>query len=202
VTWFTAGANETAADAVHVEKVTFVSMDFPSGFLRAHTRIGTLTWGGYDWVGVGNFGNVSEIPEDAMLRPNGVTISLSGVDAGIVTAAVFEAYHGRAVNVYTGFLNVATLALVADPQLEFRGLMDTMTVELGAETGSITVQCEGELARWQRHSGRLFTHESQQEIFPGDRGFDQVPFIQNRTVSWVKKSLWGTVAQAGSRRTR
>lgn len=200
MTWYTSGTNQTAAEQVHVEKVTFVSLDFPSGFLRLHTRTGTLTWGGYDWLGVGQLGSISDIPEDAMLRPNGVTLTLSGVDAQTVTAAVFEAYHGRTALVYTGFLNISTFALVADPQLEFRGLMDTMTVGLEADTGAITVQCEGELARWQRHSGRVYSHEAQQEIFEGDRGFDLIPFIQNRTVDWTKKSTWGAISQAPTRR--
>ena len=209
MTWYTSAANQSAAEAAHVEGVTFAALDFPSGYLRAHTRVGTITWGGFDWLGVGQFGSVSEVSEDAMLRPSGVTLTLSGVDTAVVSAAVFEAYHGRAAYVYRGFFNVTTLALAADPQLVFKGLMDTMECELGQNTGTINVTCEGELARWQRHQGAVYSHESQAALYvslgyaPTDRGFDQILNIQNRTIDWSKRSLWGTVAlSAGGRGIR
>lgn len=202
MTWYTDAANQSAAEGVHVEGVTFAALDFPSGYLRVHTRVGTLTWGGYDWLGVGQFGGVSEVSEDAMLRPSGVTLTLSGVDTNVVSAAVFEAYHGRAAYVYRGFFNTTTLALAADPQLVFRGLMDTMEVELGQNVGSIAVTCEGELARWQRHQGALYSHESQAALMVAhgdttDRLFDQIVNIQNRTIDWSKKAMWGQIALIG-----
>jgi hypothetical protein len=86
---------------------------------------------------------------------------------------------------------------VADPQLVFRGLMDFMTVELGANSGAIVVQCEGELARWQRHSGSLYTHESQQTYYTGDRGFDQIPYLQNRRIDWRKSNVWQSAPSRG-----
>jgi hypothetical protein len=158
---------------------------------------GTITFGANNYLGVGKFGGVSDIDEDAQLRPSGVSVTLSGVDAGLVSSAVTEAYHGRAITIYQGFLNVSTGALVADPETVFKGLMDFMTVDLGQNTGSITVQCEGEMARWLRHNSSLYTHESQQALFAGDRGFDQIPFLQNRKIDWSKSNVWqSTSAQA------
>jgi hypothetical protein len=186
MTWYASSTNRTNAENAHVEIVTFAALDLPSGVVRVHTRTGTITWGSNDYVGVGKFGAVSDVTEDAQLRPSGVSLTLSGVDAALITAAMTEKYHGRAVSVWQGFLNTTTLALVADPQLVFSGLMDYMSIELGQNTGSIVVSCEGELARWNRHNGALYTHESQQAIYPGDRGFDLVPFIQNRTIDWDK----------------
>lgn len=202
MTWYADGNNQSAAEAAHVEGVTFAALDLPSGYVRVHTRIGTINWGGHDWLGVGQFGSVSEVSEDAMLRPSGVTLTLSGVDTSIVSAAVFEAYHGRAAHVYRGFFNVTTLALAADPQLVFQGLMDTMECELGQNTGTINVTCEGELARWQRHQGAVYSHESQAALMAAhgdttDRFFDQIVNIQNRTIDWSKKALWGNIALIG-----
>jgi hypothetical protein len=191
MTWFADSDNQTAAMAAHAEGATFVSLDLPSGFLRLHTRTGTINWGGYDWLGVGKFGGIETVKEDAELRPNTVTLQLSGVDAALVSAAMAEDYHGRAVRVYYGLFDTTTFALIGDPETVFVGLMDYMQVTLGANTGAITVHCESELARWQRPRALLYTHESQQLLYPGDRFFDMVPVLQSRTIDWGKKGKWG-----------
>lgn len=190
MTAYASSTNQSTAEAGHLEHLHFVELDLPSGYLRLHTRIGTVTWGGNSYLGVGKLGDISDIDEDAMLRPSGVTVTLTGVDADLVTSAMTEKYHGRAIAVYEGYLNTSTMALVADPEVKFKGLMDYMSVTLGEGGGSISVQAEGELARWQRHSGSLYTHESQQALFSGDRGFDQIPFTQNRKIDWSKSNVW------------
>lgn len=196
MTWYADSNNQAAGDAAHAELASFVEMDLPSGYLRLHTRTGTIVVGADSYLGVGKFGSISDIGEDAMLRPQGVTFTLSGVDSALITAARTEAYHGRAVAVRQGYFNVSTLALIGTPEVQFRGIMDRMTIELGQNTASITVHAEGELARWNRHSGLLFTAESQQVIYPGDKGFDNIPVIQNRAISWEKKYIWGWTGNA------
>lgn len=184
MTWFVASENLAAATAEHAVVVDFVDLDFPSGHLRVHTWLGTITWGGYDWIGVGQLGAITIGAEDAELRPVAFTLGLSGVDASLVRAARTEAYHGRPARVYRGWLDTATRALVATPERRRTGLMDTMTTTLGHGSGSITVSCESELARWQRPRGLMYTHESQQIIYEGDRGFDLIPTIQTRSIDW------------------
>jgi hypothetical protein len=189
VTWFASSTNQAAAIAAHAEVITFVELDFPSGYVRLHNRTGTIAWGTASpipqWLGVGKLGSVDTVAEDAELRPNTVRLTLSGVDSSLVSSAMTEGYHGRSVAIYDGFLNTTTLALLATPELRFRGMMDSMSVELGAGTASIVVTCESELARWDRPRGLLYTSESQQLIYPGDKGFDMVPTMQNRNINWV-----------------
>ena len=201
MTAYASATNQAAAEAVHVEHLHFVALDLPSGYLRLHTRTGTITWGGFSWLGVGQFGDISDIDEDSQLRPSGATITLSGVDSALITAALTEKYHGRSIAVYEGLLNLSTMVLVDTPEIIFKGLMDFMTVSLGAGVGSITVQAEGELARWLRHNNSLYTHESQQALFAGDRGFDQIPFTQNRKIDWRKSNVWQASSKA-ARATR
>lgn len=198
MTWFADAANQAAAIAAHAEVITFVELDFPSGYVRVHSRTGTIAWGADSpipqWLGVGKLGSVDTVAEDAELRPNSVKLTLSGVDSSLVASAMSEAYHGRSVAIYDGFLNTTTLALVATPELRFRGMMDYMSVELGVGTATIVVNCESELARWERPRGLLYTSESQQLIYPGDKGFDMVPAMQNRTINWVHhETTFGTM---------
>jgi hypothetical protein len=187
---FESGENQAAAEAPHVEQVHFVALDLPSGYLRMHTRVGSMTWGGFTWLGVGQLGDIGDIDEDAMLRPNGTDVTLSGVDAALVSAAMTEKYHGRAIAVYWGCLDPSTQVLVSTPETIFAGLMDYMECHLGAGTGSISVHAEGDLARWQRHRNSLYSHESQSANWPGDRGFDQIPFMQTRKIDWRRSNVW------------
>lgn len=196
MTAYASNTNQTANEQPHIEEVLFVEMDLPSGWIRVHTRIGNIVWGGNTYQGIGHFGQVGDIDEDAMLRPSGVQLTLTGVDSSVITAAKDEACFGRQVAVYRGTLNVSTLALAADPEIEFKGLVDTFTCALGERTGSVVAQCEGELARWQRHNNSLLTHESQQSLYPGDRGFDQIQFTQNRKIDWRKGNVWQGTSQA------
>jgi hypothetical protein len=200
VTWFVASANQTAATAAHAEPVDFVDLDFPSGHVRFHTRIGPIVWGGFTWDGVGKLGSIEVGTEDAELRPVAWRMTISGVDAALVTAARGEAFHGRPVRLYRGWLDPSTFALVATPERRRSGMIDSMQITLGPNTGAITVNCESELARWQRPRGLLYTHESQQLIYPGDRGFDMVPTIQSRVLDWSKKTLFGAAAAAATAR--
>jgi hypothetical protein len=192
VTWFEQPENEAAALDEHAITVDFVDIDFPTGHLRLHTWVGQIIWGTNLWEGVGKLGEITGGEEDAEMRPVSFSMRLSGVDAALVQAARSEEYHGRTVRVYRGWFNRDTGVLVATPEQRRVGLIDSMRVSLGLNTGSITVTCETELARWQRPRGLLYTHESQQLLYPGDRGFDMVPTIQTRVLDWSEgRTLFG-----------
>ena len=191
MTWFTESNNQSAATAAHAEIVYFVELEFPSGTLRMHTGVGTVQWGAGspipEWYGVGKLGGIAPIKEDTELRPNGLTLTLSGVDSDLITAAMTEDYHNQPVRVYIGFRDTSTFALTADPELAFSGVMDYMTISQGEQFGTITVHCESEFARWARPRTLLFTRESQQLLYDGDLGLDFVAIIQSRVVTWDKR---------------
>jgi hypothetical protein len=192
MSWFDSASNLAAATAAHVEPVEFVQLDLPSGTINFQTRTGTIEWGGYYWLGIGQLGRVEAVREDTEVRPNGLKLTLSGVDSALVTAAVSDDYHGSAVAVYLGFLDTTTLALIDTPETVFRGLIDYMAVELGKDSGQIVVNCENELARWSVPRQLLYTPESQSLAgYPADKFFDLVKYMPDRQIDWVKKYAAG-----------
>jgi hypothetical protein len=62
-----------------------------------------------------------------------------------------------------------------------------MQVELGPNSATITVNCESEMARWDRPRAVLFTHESQQLLYSGDLGLQWVTQTQYRQIDWSRK---------------
>lgn len=174
----------TALSAQHVVLVTFTKLEFPSGTLYLHNSIGTYTWGGNDWLGVGDLGEISQIEEGAEISPYKITLSLSGLDPDISGAALTEDYYLQPVTVYLGVLD-ADDALLADPTVVFEGAMDQMTVSVGAQGGDvISLTAESELARFNKASNLKYTSAQLQDDFAGDLGFDLMADIDGAKLRW------------------
>jgi hypothetical protein len=178
--------SETAAAfaSPHVSAITFVSMAFSSGVVYVHNGIGTYTWGSHDWLGVGNFGGVSKLEEGSDVSPYGVTLTLSALDATMAGVALTEDYYMRDVFIYIGALS-ADDELLNEPLQIWAGQMDVMKITVGAEGGdSIIVQCESELAAFDRSSGLKFSNQALQSNYAGDLFFEFLPKIAGATIRW------------------
>ena len=174
----------TALSAGHVVLVTFAKLEFPSGTLYVHNSIGTYTWGGQDWLGTGDFGEISQIEEGADVSPYKITLTLSGLDATIAGAALNEDYYMHPATVYLGALD-ADDVLIADPTVVWEGAMDQMNISVGADGGdSIQLTAESELARFDKSSNKKYTHSQQQNDYPGDLLFEFMADIEDAKIRW------------------
>lgn len=181
-----AAANETAATQSKVPiPIHFAELDFESGFVRAHTALGTITWGGYDWLGVGKLGNVSTIEESAELSRRTTTYTLGGVPSDLISVVLGENYQGRPAKLYLGFLNPTTGQLVADPDLLDQGKMDISDIEEGA-TCTVSITAESRVAAWDRPVIRRYTNAEQQARFPGDKGLEFTDQAK-KEINWGRK---------------
>jgi hypothetical protein len=162
-------------------------LDFASGIVRIHNSLGTYTWGGEDWVGIGSLGTVSQLEEGADVSPYGITLTLSALDADVSGAALDENYFMRPVEIYIGALSADDELLNAPLQM-WAGHMDVMNVTAGAENDQITIKCESELAAFDRSSNLKYTNQSQQEFYPGDLFFNFLPKIEGAKIRWRDRS--------------
>lgn len=167
----------------NVSIITFVMMDFTSGIVRIHNGLGTYTWGGEEWIGVGSLGAVSQFEEGADVSPYGITLSLSALDATVSGEALNQNYFMRPVEIYIGALSVDD-ELLNNPLPIWSGHMDVMTVTAGAENDTITIKCESELAAFDRSSNLKYTDQTQQRFYPGDVFFNFLPKIEGAKIKW------------------
>jgi hypothetical protein len=167
----------------NVSILTFVMLDFASGIVRVHNGLGTYTWGGNDWIGVGSLGTVSQLEEGADVSPYGITLTLSALDAVVSGAALNEDYFMRPVEIYIGALSAEDV-LLNDPLQMWGGHMDVMSVTAGAENDQVTINCESELAAFDRSSNLKYTTQSQQQFYPGDVFFNFLPKIDGAKIRW------------------
>ena len=179
-----------------VRPAIFVEAQFTSGWLRFWTGLGEITWGGRTWTGAGTLLGIGTIEETTDVVATGTTITLSGVPTDLVSACINEAQQGLPGQIYLGFLTAAG-AVIPDPIPAFGGRLDVPTLLDGADRCEIQVTYESRLIDLNRPREWRYTHESQQQISPGDVGFAYVAALQDKNVPWgLGQSLAGQ-ASAG-----
>jgi hypothetical protein len=192
VTRFVDANNATEAAKTAIRMFVAVSLDFTSGIVRAHDGIGPLTWGGNTYQGVGSFGGIETVEESVEIVARPLKLTLSGVDAGLVSTTMTETYQGRAVTVYTGFINTETNALIGTPETAWEGRMNQMSLSVSAGAATITLTCEHRLRREPRIA--RYTDQDQQLLFSGDRFFDLIPSIKGFIAKWGDRdAAWQSV---------
>ena len=178
----------TALAQQHVAIVTFAKLEFPSGTVYVHNSLGTYTWGGQNWLCVGDLGSISQVEEGIDVSPYAITLTLSGLDATISGAALTEDYFMHPVTVYMGVLD-ADDSLLADPTPIWSGFMDQMNLSVGSDGGdAIQLIAESELSRFDVSRNLMYTNAAQQERYSGDLFFSHIHKVQGAKFDWGAKS--------------
>ena len=173
----------TATSAPTITPIIFVRADFASGAVRVHSGYGTLTFLGESYLGTGHLGKISAIEEDPDLAVYGVSFELSGIPSEYIALFLTEQYQGRSIRAWLALMDSAG-ALQSGEYEFFTGRMDYAKVQEEAETATITIQAENELADLRRSRERRFTHEEAKLRFPTELGFEYVAALQNKTIMW------------------
>lgn len=167
----------------HLRPVLFYEGVFASGRLRLWTGLGEILWQGRTWTGAGTLLGLGPIEETGEVVAGGTAIALSGVPADLVQLAIAEARQGLPGRVWIGLLDPAG-AIIADPVQAFSGRLDVPEIADDAERCTITLRYESRLIDLNTPRTWRYTHESQQALHPGDRGFEYVTAIQEREITW------------------
>ena len=176
-----ATVNEITAD--ELQPIILFEGDFISGTVRAWTGIGDLSWNGATWTGTGTLMSISSVQETAETSANGISVTLNGVPSTLISLALQSCRQGARGRVYLGFLTTGG-AVVADPVLLFEGRLDIPAIEENGETSSVSISYESRLIDLSRSRESRYTNEDQQRAFPGDKGFEFVPSLQDLVLTW------------------
>lgn len=189
---FDSATNEAASARSSVRIFVACDLDFADGHYRAHDGIGTLTWGGNEYEGIGEFGGIEIAEESLDVIAQPIRLTLSGVPgnqlpAEHVRTALEEVYQDRQAILYFGLVDNDTNQLLDTPEILWEGRMDQMTVRLSDGVGEIKLSCEHRLRREPRIA--RYTHEDMQLAYSGDRFFDLVPSIPGYVGKWGAKEI-------------
>lgn len=182
----------TALAQQNVAIVTFAKLEFPSGTVYLHNSLGSYTWGGHDWLGVGDLGSISQVEEGLDVSPYAITLTLSGLDATISGAALTEDYYLHGVTVYLGVLDTDDV-LIDTPTQIWGGFMDQMNMTVGADGGdAIQLVAESELSRFNKSLNLMYTNTAQQERSTGDLFFNFLHRIEGAKINWGSRTPGGS----------
>jgi hypothetical protein len=166
-----------------VSPIFLVEMDFASGFVRAWSGYGELSWNGYTWLGAGELMEIDPVEETTSFVANGASFKLNGIPSAMVSIALDQDYQGRPATLYLGMLD-SSGAVITDPAEVYGGLMDTMEVDDSGEAASIIVRVESHAVALKRPKEWRYTHEDQQIDYPGDLGLEYVAGLQDKEIVW------------------
>jgi len=156
---------------------------FASGSVRLWTGAGFLDWDGRLWTGLGQLLSVSAITETDEVAAGGTAITLSGVPLATIEAAIAEARQGLPGRIWLGLMTDAG-EIIPDPLRLFSGRLDVPEIREDEATATVTLSYESRLIDLTRPREWRYTHESQQALFPGDRGLEFVTAIQEKEITW------------------
>jgi len=123
-----------------------VELFFDSGTVRLWNGSHDAIIEGETYTGSGSLLTLSEIEETGEIAARGATVTLSGLDAGFVATALAENYQNRDARILFGTIVNNTFTAYT----LFRGRMDVMTINEGAETATISLAIENRLIDLER----------------------------------------------------
>jgi len=135
-----------------------------------------------EWYGVGSLLGISSIEETSEMSVRGATITLSGIPSEVISLALSEPYQGRVCNIYFGVKGENVFNNI------FSGYMDQMNIEDGPETCTVEVTVENKLIDLERQRVARFTSGYQKSVYPNDKGLEFIEDMQDRPLTWGKKS--------------
>ena len=167
-----------------------VRVNFASETLRLWTGAGFLTAGGETWEGV-EVASISGLQQAVNGEATQASFVLSGVSSRIVTLARDEwevEAKGRNIEVLIQFHNDANdlpLETYDQPYSIWAGEMQTPSFDLeGPNKRAITIVAESLFPLRARPAFGQYTEADQQARFAGDRGFELVPGLLKKVVTW------------------
>ena len=129
------GDTVTALGLPVINPVILVYLDWPDAPVRAHSNVGTLIWGGFNWTGVGNYGDLRMPEEETGLVSQPAEIRLVGTPDEL-NQYLDDPIRNREAVIYFGLVTQrAGNVLIGEPFEMFTGYVDAMRETVEVESG-------------------------------------------------------------------
>lgn len=181
----TAAQDAELAKAV-TRTVYFIQFEFASGTSRLSTANQPLTWGGYEWSGVGSLGTIGTVDESDGLEAKSLSFTINGAQPSWLSMAVgpVEEYRGRTAKMYMCPLNEA-FQMVDAPQQCWSGVMDMVSVGINDGGSTITLRCETSAYGLKRRPALRLNAAQHKKEHPTDSGLDYLNGLISNPSVWL-----------------
>lgn len=168
--------------ASNVRWMFMVDLQLDSGSLAFNGSLTNYVHFGKTFYAAGHLGSVGQVTEGTSLDPSSCPITITGIDASVLTKVLNEDILNRRGIVYIAILDEQN-QIIGDPFIYFDGIMQTPSVSYGS-TSSISINLVDRLAVWNRKKTQLLTNEEQLKHHPTDKGFEYVNGIAKQEIVW------------------
>lgn len=175
-------ANQQELTAQTLHQILMAKLEFDLS-AYVHTGVGSITFDGDTYTGLGDVASISGIKESEFLRFNKITLNLSGINSAYVDEALNSANYGDLVTIYEGFRSDDG-TLVDDPEVVWAGTVEYSNLSVGSNA-SVSLVCTHELAFLSEIDGSRFTDEDQRITYSSDVGFEFVADVANTAQNLV-----------------
>lgn len=179
---------EVALDKPVVRPAYFVEFFFRDSTFRVTTWNQTINWGGYDWLGVGQLGNISEVSESESLEARALDFTLNVSQEAFKSIALnsAEQFRGRRVRMYMCPMS-DSYTLTDTPRLCWTGKMHSMPLSVSKDSGHVTIRCENSIMALKRIIPLRINAQQHKRIYPTDTGFDRLISLLADQQLWLSK---------------
>lgn len=171
---------QEALEKVVVPLVYFAEFNFASAVVRVSNFNQTVDWGGFEWLGVGSLGAISEVTETDGIESSPLNFRLNIANPSLLALSIgpVEEYRGRDAKLYMCPMD-EQFRLIGTPELCWSGIMDMMSIGIEGEEGQITLKCETSAYGLKRQPSLRLNAAQQRKKYPTDTGLD----YQNGTIA-------------------
>jgi hypothetical protein len=181
----TAAQNAELAKPV-TRVVYFVQFDFATATSRLSTANIPITWGGFEWAGVGTLGSIGAVEESDGLESKPLNFTINAAQPAWLSLALgdVEEYRGRKATMYMCPLN-DSFQMVGTPERCWSGIMDTLNVGINDESGSISLRCETSAYGLKRRPALRLNAAQHKKANPTDTGLDYLNGLISNPAVWL-----------------
>lgn len=135
----------------------FVDAAFADNTIHVWNGLGTITWNGNTYTGVGALGGIEGMTETTALEAKGATLTLSGVPSDLLAESMgeIEAFHD--CNIYLCLFDGPCGNVIDTPFLSWAGYMDEPEISDDGKTSTILIHVENKLLTMNLDCARRFT---------------------------------------------
>ena len=186
----TTAAQNTALAQPLVRVAYFVQFEFLSGTSRISTANFSITWGGFEWSGVGSIATIGTVEESDGLDAKSLSFSINSAQPSWLSLAIGDVgeYRGRPAKMYMCPLNEA-FQLIDTPVICWSGIMDVMSVGIEGESGSITLKCETSAHGLKRRPSFRLNAAQHKKLNATDTGLDYLTDLLANPQVWLSQKF-------------
>ena len=155
--------------------------------LRVATIETGITWDSNFWHGhQAGLMDISEISETTDGQSESVTVSFDAIPSQVMASITTTQYQGRTLKIYRGVIDTTSLAVVADPELAFSGIMERDRIIDDGVISTIIINAVSQLSNQLKPRVYRYTHNDQQLLYPDDNdsGLEFLPELQAVEINW------------------